>query len=581
MSDNRINILVTHETVKGNQSSPTMSEHIDSAYQNNLKDLTNAIQNLTKSFGEKSAKTKTDSVLNYDSLKSASAQKTEATLGYKLSENSSLKDATDSFAHAVEEFNKSQERHSQSFSTASKALMAVSAPAIYGAGKYVGALGNAQYLIGGNDLSNPVGFTNSLIQNEQDKRKALLSGGAGATAAALAGFFTHGNLKAMTVAGGAGAWLGDKAGDLMWGRETAESQVNIKQNQIETQLKRQNPSGDALADLQSKVLTDPKNYGLLQNQFPNMTGINSYRGNLSESDLSGIANFNFRNNINGGASSETSNLIAQMSVYFPDIASTLNSIENYTQQYGGDVSQQLATAVQLLQSGLSPQQALDSAFKSGYRGDAFKEAQNSYYQSPIANRLSEEAISNVLGFDLSGYYAGNQKDVSKAGKLQKGIQGFNNLHGIDQMASYKDLIPSILANSIIPARSDTATMPTGVSHMEVSQAERNAINYKASKGMIINKITGGSTDKKMHVNSADIDAANNSEGGIEYNYKTNLHAVKTGATKNPLVHEEALRETMSGIQHTHDPKMKAALEKLAAALNKNTDAINRSGGGLR
>lgn len=582
MANGRIDINVTH-SILGSNSSNTTASQINKSYEDNLKDLTIAIRDLNKNFTARATSAKQDPVLTYEGLKASANRATESRLNDKLSDENSFRNVAEDFKRAVEEFNKGQEK----YSTAIKDIynkhgagMAVTAGvAGYSFNNYLNSYNQGRYLTARNDLTNPVTYSQTQAQTDYDKSKSkwqmLIGGGASAIGSIFGGPIT--GAAAGAAATKATGWVYDTYNQEALGNK----QLQLQQNQISTDLSRRNYTGQILGALNEGVTTQPGKYGLLANQFPYMSNINAYRGNLNSDELTKVASFNRRYGIEGQQAGDTSTLIAQMSAYFPDITSTLHSIDEFAQQNGGDVSQQLATAVQLLQSGLSPHQALSEAFSSGYKGQAFQQAQLAYNQSPFVQRVQQEALSGFFGFNLSNYYNGklSPKEQARVNEMQEASQGTFNLHGINQMMGYKGFIPSVISDTLgLPRRSSSNPMPNGTGLGSYDDLGRS----KAETKSIVDKLN--THNVKSNKLTSDMfglgDIDHSSEDAIYNHYRENTYALKQHQLNIPKAREAAIHQTQQDISNTHDSQMKSLLQKLIIELQKNTQAQNKSNKGL-
>jgi hypothetical protein len=147
-----------------------------------------------------------------------------------------------------------------------------------------------------------------------------------------------------------------------------------------------------------------------------MSNMNQYSGNISNSDLAGIAKLSSRYNANP---SQVGSLLAQINANTKNMQNTLLTVDAHAQKTGGDIVSQLAVAVQLMQKGgLSAPDAINKAFNQSLYGTTYASAQNGYFQGSYINQFRLRALGKVAGIDVEGIMQGKPQAIDKFNQLQ-------------------------------------------------------------------------------------------------------------------------------------------------------------------
>lgn len=556
MADNSISIMVNHSGLpSGNTGGGTTGEAISRDYINHLNDLTKQIADLNNHFKNTTSANAQTSMRDSDR---AYSEKTAKKINTKELDTLSDQALVD-LVRALDKSTKSQETGTSNLTK----LMGAAAILPIGAalGQLMGAYTQGKYLTARNDLSNPVGYGQAQAENEYNEKGAWYKG----IGALIGGYIGGaGTLGAGAAFGsGIGYNVGDYFNSFLHKGELGETQLSYQQSQTQTQLERSNSTGKTLSELYQKAFAEPGKSGILASQFPNMGGVNAYRGNLSGNDLTGVASFNKRYGLEGEQSGQSSVLLAQISGYLGSMDGTLREIDNYQSQYGGDTIQQLSALNSFLQAGATPNEALNAAYTSGYKGQGFQNAQAEYYQSDIATRTVQELLSNANGFSASRVHrgVGNASDLRAVHNLQADYT--EGLH-----AEGSDILNKFLSNTIaektgVRGMFTNNDMPTsrGVGSyrkFSLSKGEAQSVRDKVDYGLNENE------DVSLNENIA------NSLYSMGYNYNRMPHE------HGSIVEKGMLNQLHHAEHKTKDPQLIAKIQALIAEMQKLNNNISKA-----
>lgn len=474
MSEHSININVNHTGGIGGSSGggSTTAENIGKDYSVHLQDLTRSISELNNHF-----KNTTSSMGGGAFANSANASQSKAAMDQQNQFHEAFNPAVEDFRKAIDEFNKGQ---SESNARLMKMSAIMSVPILAGASKFASAYAQGGALAAGNDLTNPVGYASAQLEASYNKKGAAYLGAGGLIGGAIGSRF---GAAGAAYGAGVGAAAGSSINELLNLSDLRADQLEVQKSQTSTQLLRGNATGGVLSGLYQKTFSDPSNYGMLANQVPYLGGVNSYRGNMSESDLTGVAKFGKKYGLEGEQAGQAGVLLSQIASYMGDMSTTLHEIDQYQSQYGGDTIQQLSALSNYLQAGAAPKDSLNAAYKSGYQGSGFQNAQSNYYNSDWATRARQEVFSNTLGFSASRHMRG--EDTAEEAKRIRNLQarramGFG-ASGSDLYAGH--YMDALTEGAGIGYLQESAPMPTGRSagtyeSFPLSTGERQGITDK-------------------------------------------------------------------------------------------------------
>lgn len=269
----------------------------------------------------------------------------------------------------------------------------------------------------GNNLTNPLAYASQRrnLQYEQDRS---IASGIGALIGGALGSIVPGVGTAIGI--GIGATAGSQIGNLGYsyfgGQDNARDQLQYEVSQNYTNLKRGNALSQQLASLYGDAFNTKSDNMFLLPQFLQMSAMNQFGGNLSNSDLAGVAKISDRYNANP---SQVGSLLTQINASVRDMSATLLNVDSHAQKTGGDIVSQLAVAVQLMQKGgLSAPDAINKAFNQSLYGTTYAGAQNGYFQSSYVNQFRLRALGKVAGIDVEGIMQGDTNAITKFDRLQ-------------------------------------------------------------------------------------------------------------------------------------------------------------------
>jgi len=477
------------------------------------------------------------------------------------------------FDDTISKFVKAQTRFTDAISTLAKVAVAI--PIISNTQQIISGLGQSNYLSARNNLINPLGYAISQTEAEYTAQGGKYG---------LAGSIIGGALGAV-VGGAPGAAFGAQIGNqgaqaahnYFNAEDLGEKQLNLERSQISTQLSRGTIGDRKLANLYSSAYTEPDKYALYTSQFPNLGAANAYRNN-SGSDYLGIAQFNKRYNVEGGAANQSAVLLSQIAGYSSDMSTTLHTIDQYQSKYGGDTIQQLSMIAQLLQAGNSMGSAINTAYKGGYQGAAFQQAQFNYKTADIATRIRQEVISNSLGFSTSRYMRGlaSSKELNAIKGLQNKYAAGRETSGASLLGHVLDVMTEGAGIAFTPMNN---AMPTnagfeGLSYDQIpkSTAEMRTINdrIKKNSGTMWDKNYNESQAAKMHefFNNLQRKAQNNIQ---EYNF-SDMQKAQDSFSKQAAEYRKQNPDQFVGAD---DDFNRLTHHKAAPEIQKLTHSIDR------
>ncbi len=273
----------------------------------------------------------------------------------------------------------------------------------------------------GNNLMNPLAYATQRrgLQFEQDRS---IASGIGALLGGAIGSIIPGVGTAIGV--GIGATAGSQIGNLGYsyfgGQNNAQDQLQYEVSQNYTNLMRGNNLSHQLASMYGNTFNKPSENMFLLPQYLQMGNMNQFGGNLSQSDLAGVAKISDRYNANPA---QTGSLLTQINASVKDMSATLLNVDSHAQKTGGDIVSQLAVAVQLMQKGgLSAPDAINKAFNQSLYGTTYAGAQNGYFQSSYINQFRLRTLGKIAGIDVEGVMQGNPNAIAKFNRLQSQAQ---------------------------------------------------------------------------------------------------------------------------------------------------------------
>ena len=275
----------------------------------------------------------------------------------------------------------------------------------------------------GNNLMNPLAYASQRrgLQFEQDRS---IASGIGALLGGAIGSIIPGIGTAIGV--GIGATAGSQIGNLGYsyfgGQDNAQDQLQYEVSQNYTDLMRGNVLSHQLASMYGNTFNKPSENMFLLPQYLQMGNMNQFGGNLSQSDLAGVAKISDRYNANPA---QVGSLLSQINASVKDMNATLLNVDSHAQKTGGDIVSQLAVAVQLMQKGgLSAPDAINKAFNQNLYGTTYAGSQNNYFQSSYINQFRLRALGKVAGVDVEGIMQGEPVAIAKFNRMQ--AQAENN-----------------------------------------------------------------------------------------------------------------------------------------------------------
>ncbi len=264
---------------------------------------------------------------------------------------------------------------------------------------------------------NPLAYASQRrgLQFEQDRS---IASGIGALLGGAIGSIIPGVGTAIGV--GIGATAGSQIGNLGYsyfgGQDNAQDQLQYEVSQNYTNLMRGNSLSHQLASMYGNTFNKPSENMFLLPQYLQMGNMNQFGGNLSQSDLAGVAKISDRYNANPA---QIGSLITQINASVKDMSATLLNVDSHAQKTGGDIVSQLAVAVQLMQKGgLSAPDAINKAFNQNLYGTTYAGAQNGYFQSSYINQFRLRTLGKVAGIDVEGVMQADPNAIAKFNRLQ-------------------------------------------------------------------------------------------------------------------------------------------------------------------
>lgn len=273
----------------------------------------------------------------------------------------------------------------------------------------------------GNNLMNPLAYASQRrgLQFEQDRS---IASGIGALLGGAIGSIIPGVGTAIGV--GIGATAGSQIGNLGYsyfgGQDNAQDQLQYEVSQNYTNLMRGNSLSHQLASMYGNTFNKPSENMFLLPQYLQMGNMNQFGGNLSQSELAGVAKISDRYNVNPA---QVGSLLTQINASVKDMSATLLNVDSHAQKTGGDIVSQLAVAVQLMQKGgLSAPDAINKAFNQSLYGTTYAGAQNGYFQSSYINQFRLRTLGKVAGIDVEGVMQGDPNAITKFNRLQSSAE---------------------------------------------------------------------------------------------------------------------------------------------------------------
>lgn len=433
---NSSNSATSAENTSPLNNTSTVSESILASFASKLYQSIELVKNLTAqnkvNFSNlKQAAKKIDSGVDAKSMKGFNQTLKEATqdnisITKQFKElNKSLLEFNKQLKNSVnndkdnENKNKPNNQNNNNTITTIAKTVAASLPVYYAteAFRSYAAINSLDY---GNNLTNPLAYASQRrnLQFEQDRSIASTIGGV------IGGIL---GLPFGGIGAGVGAAAGSQIANLgysyLGGQDNAQDQLQYEVSQNYTNLRRGNVLSQQLAGMYGNTFNQSGKNGnalsenmFLLPQFLQMANMNQFGGNLSQSDLAGVAKLSTRYNANPA---QVGSLVAQINAWVKDMSATLSSVDAHAQKTGGDIVSQLAVAVQLMQKGgLSAPDAINKAFNQSLYGTTYANSQNAYFQSSYINQFRLRALGKVAGIDVEGVMQGDPQAITKFDRLQ-------------------------------------------------------------------------------------------------------------------------------------------------------------------
>lgn len=430
----------------------------------------------------------------------------------------------------------------------------------------------------GNNLMNPLAYASQRrgLQYEQDKS---IAGGIGAVIGAALGSIIPGVGTAIGAALGTttGSRIGSLGYSYFGGQDNAQDQLQYEVSQNYTNLRRGNALSQQLASMYGNPFSSTGNSNntsenmFLLPQFLQMSNMNQFGGNLSSSELAGVAKISDRYNANPA---QVGSLLTQINASVKDMSATLLNVDSHAQKTGGDIVSQLAVAVQLMQKGgLSAPDAINKAFNQSLYGTTYAGAQNGYFQNSYINQFRLRALGKVAGVDVEGLMQNEPQAIAKFNRLQ--TRAANNRLTPDAN--------TLLINMV------AQNLGLGNGNININSANEGE---NTPYNELFNKLSNPETVQKKNYKGLGIKNLDNDLYGEitpHDTFKTTVmdKVVKKG--KEGLTHVLA-EEYMSNLQRMEVDKktgniadyqnlerLNKNLEQQIKALNKNTQALQQKG----
>ncbi|MFN8787813.1 MAG: hypothetical protein ACK5XF_00460, partial [Neisseriaceae bacterium] len=314
-------------------------------------------------------------------------------------------------------------------------------------------------------------------------------------------------------------------------------------------------------------------------QFLQMGMMNQFGGNLSNSDLAGVAKISNRYNANPA---QVGSLLSQINANTKDMQATLLNVDAHAQKNGGDIVSQLAVAVQLMQKGgLSAPDAINKAFNQSLYGTTYAGAQNGYFQSSYINQFRLRTLGKVAGIDVESIMQGDSNAIAKFNRLQESASS-NRL-----TPNANTLLVNMVAQSLglgngqinTNVANSESTIPYTDIFNNLSNSE--TVQKNNYKGLGIKKQQELYGEMKPHnsFNKALSDRAANWGANVidkdkPYTSETTTQSLAREYLSN-LRQMETDKKTGNIADYQHLERLNKNLEQQIKALNSNTQALKQ------
>ncbi|MFN8769297.1 MAG: hypothetical protein ACK5Z5_00390 [Neisseriaceae bacterium] len=435
----------------------------------------------------------------------------------------------------------------------------------------------------GNNLMNPLAYASQRrgLQFEQDRS---IASGIGALLGGAIGSIIPGVGTAIGV--GIGATAGSQIGNLGYsyfgGQDNAQDQLQYEVSQNYTNLMRGNSLSHQLASMYGNTFNKPSENMFLLPQYLQMGNMNQFGGNLSQSDLAGVAKISDRYNANPA---QVGSLITQINASVKDMSATLLNVDSHAQKTGGDIVSQLAVAVQLMQKGgLSAPDAINKAFNQSLYGTTYAGAQNGYFQSSYINQFRLRTLGKVAGIDVEGMMQGDPNAIAKFNRLQSRAEN-NRLTPNAGNLLVNMVSQSLgLGNGVIngnPANQGTSTPYTDIFNKLSNPETVQQKNYKSLGVKNPDQDLYGETSAHNSLKSSVVDKVTSWGSGIvdkgkQYVSEGLTHVLAKEYLSN-LQQMEVDKKSGNMADYQNLERLNKNLEQQIKALNKNTQPLQQKG----
>ncbi|MFN8769394.1 MAG: hypothetical protein ACK5WP_00835, partial [Neisseriaceae bacterium] len=314
-------------------------------------------------------------------------------------------------------------------------------------------------------------------------------------------------------------------------------------------------------------------------QFLQMGMMNQFGGNLSNSDLAGVAKISNRYNANPA---QVGSLLSQINANTKDMQATLLNVDTHAQKTGGDIVSQLAVAVQLMQKGgLSAPDAINKAFNQSLYGTTYASAQNGYFQNSYINQFRLRALGKVAGIDVEAIMQGDSNAINRFNRLQ------DNASNNRLTPNANTLLVNMVAQSLgLGNGSINSNVANGESTIPYTDIFNNLSNSEAVqknnyKGLGIKNQQELYGEIKPHnsFNKALSDRAANWGANVidkdkPYKSETTTQSLAREYLSN-LRQMETDKRTGNMADYQHLERLNKNLEQQIKALNSNTQALKQ------
>lgn len=439
----------------------------------------------------------------------------------------------------------------------------------------------------GNNLMNPLAYASQRRGLQFEQNKGIASG-IGALLGGAIGSIIPGVGTAIGI--GLGATAGSQIGNLGYsyfgGQNNAQDQLQYEVSQNYTNMMRGNSLSQRLASMYGNAFNKSSENMFLLPQYLQMGNMNQFGGNLSQSDLAGVAKVSDRYNANPA---QVGSLLTQLNASVKDMSATLLNVDSHAQKNGGDIVSQLAVAVQLMQKGgLSAPDAINKAFNQSLYGTTYAGAQNGYFQGSYINQFRLRALGKVAGIDVEGVMQGEPNAIAKFNRLQSQAAS-NRLNPNSNTLLVNMVSQSLgLGNGVISGNSANQGTATPYTDIFNKLSNPETVQQKNYKNLGIKSFQDLYGEIKPH-DSLQESMKDSYDSGIGKAIKWGSSIIDKGKqyATDGLTHVLA-KEYMSNMQQMEVDKksgnmahyqtleqLNKNLELQIKALNKNTQAIQQ------